>query len=57
MSVVEMILCTPFFVGAMILVVSGLETLQDAKATVVQRRGCRKNALRRAKEARDAMAR
>ncbi len=57
MSVVEMILFTPFFVGALILAVSGWEALMDAKEEALAERRYRKVALRRAKEARDDVAR
>ena len=52
-----MILFTPFFVGALILAVSGWEALMDAKEEALAERRYRKVALRRAKEARDDVAR
>ncbi|MEZ5159192.1 MAG: hypothetical protein R2720_12380 [Candidatus Nanopelagicales bacterium] len=57
MSIVEMLLCTPFFIGAIILVVSGWEALLDARKAVAEQREYRRCALGRAKEARDAVAR
>ena len=57
MNIVEMILCLPFFFGAVILAIAGWEALQEALDHVRTEHRRRSWAQGRAKEDRDAMAR